>query len=260
MNVWILIVWWFIYRVFKLQPSIYVVFTLRLVVQSVEIAVSLCHWHLKAWGIRGGEDSYQIGFHRLWYRDCTSSLNRVVGIRWSVVGMMTGLRCGCWWNRVAIAEGEEIFLFPKSCRPHMGTTQPCILGTTGEKYPGSKRAMAWSWPLAPSSAKVENEWSCTFSPWYALVACTRASYALTCLYMASNVTTNTNCQCFHHNTWKPDFILEFNLYFSLTGHCTSGMFMFYCRIACRPVVNFHANSDLKVFPVSLLTWIHLVCE
>ena len=138
-----------------------------------------CHWQLKAWGTRGGEDSYQIGFHALWYRDCTWSRHRVVGIRWSVIGMVTGLRCGCWWNRVAIAEGQEIFLFPISRRPRMGTTQPCILWTTRETYSGSKRAMACSSLLAPSSVKVKNEWSCTSSPWYALVACTRVNYTLT---------------------------------------------------------------------------------
>jgi hypothetical protein len=74
-----------------------------------------------------------------------------------VIGIMTGLRRGCWWNRVAIGEGQEIFLFPKSRRPHMGTTQPCILWPRGETYPGSKGAMAWILPLAPGSAKVNEE-------------------------------------------------------------------------------------------------------
>ena len=146
---WILIMWWFKYRVFNLPPLFVSLLHLTWLCNLVKLQQEKCHWRLKAWGNRGGEDLYQIGFHGLWYRDCTWSRHRIIGIRWFVIGMMSGLRCGFWWNRIAIADGQEIFFFPKSRRPYLGTTQPCILWTTGETYPGSKGVMAWSWPLAP---------------------------------------------------------------------------------------------------------------
>jgi hypothetical protein len=57
-------------------------------------------------------------------------------------------------------QGQEIFLFSKTSRPALGTTQPPVgngASFSGLKWPG--REVDHS---PPPGAEVKNEWSCTF--------------------------------------------------------------------------------------------------
>jgi hypothetical protein len=65
---------------------------------------------------------------------------------------------------------REIYLFPKAPTP---TQTPTQLPTqkSCRIFSDSKVAVAWIWPLIPSSAEVTNEWSCNSAPSYAIVLC-----------------------------------------------------------------------------------------
>jgi hypothetical protein len=61
---------------------------------------------------------------------------------------------------------REVYLFSKASTPAQTPTQKsCRI------FSDSKAAMAWSWPLIPSNAKIMNEWSCNSTPSYAFVLC-----------------------------------------------------------------------------------------
>jgi hypothetical protein len=60
------------------------------------------------------------------------------------------LRAGRLRDRSSSAGRLNNFIFSKSSRPTLGSTQPPIQWVPGGSFPGGKAAGAWSWPLTSS--------------------------------------------------------------------------------------------------------------
>jgi hypothetical protein len=62
-------------------------------------------------------------------------------------GYSDWLRAGRLRDRSSSPGRVKNFLFSKSSRPALGSTQPLIQWVPGGSFPGGKAAGAWSWPL-----------------------------------------------------------------------------------------------------------------
>jgi len=77
-------------------------------------------------------------------------------------------------SRVQILPGARDLFLLWNVQTSSGILQPCYVVGTESPFPRVKATGAWVWPLPPSSAKVESEWSCTSLPQHVFVGCTGA--------------------------------------------------------------------------------------